>query len=1274
MRKFKVISSVILVFVLVCVSAISVYALLNVRFNVGGRVKLVPHYVDAWVEGTIEYAYAEDGATPIADIHGPTRLYSDEDNTYVEDEWEINNFEAMYFGDYYATTLAELEPIIVRIRVYNNSNFNVKANYNLEFDNDDYDENVDVNVEVFEPLAAYAGEKITRQQDVKTSEMPYGDIVLTFIPTDWDVVDFIEAFTLSIDLIKINQLPTPTTSLSGTGLNITPVEHAIGYDVNVTSGGVTTTMHLGVDDISNPIDLSAYISDVTKIEVVAKGNDTTYITSAPLVYEHETVHKGDLVEIDMDGDGEAEKYKLLKKVSGESTTWEVMGMYNLSNGSFGENNTYNGSDIDTFLNTTVYNSLPDNIKSAIVPKTIEQDRWFVPTYSNSGVLYDENTDKDMDYVLSSAPSFYEPVDRYARSLSIQDLADADRLNDPKWILYNNNDDTHLDSAWLSSSDAGSDGGYVLDYDENRIVKATTDQYHSAVPVFRINITAMGVTSNIWQNKIVQMDLDGDGYTEDYRLLKQIDLTNDGELEDPGYQVWEVMAMYSIDTTQFTTYVYQPGSFNGGSSAKVYLNSHAATPLSNTQNASNVYAGSTLDEYINDWYTSLSQTAKSNIYQQTFKQDSWYLDVIGVHVNQGGEMLSASTKAGNSVVYLANSQSTPSASAEYVYANGHLMRFGSVGQAMTRNVYLPSLQDIIDYLGVTESMTIKNTTLTSDNLYPLFWGASNDNPLWLRSAFYDGSDDNTGVLTYFDGQFGPVQIYEDYLTILPVFQMDLSGVRLCPPQKSDIITMDLDGDGEGEQYRILKNVDGTTYEVVAMEKTGTVSYNTDGYNSKYEDSKVDTYLNETWFNTLTQTAQNAIVPKEISQDSWGSGTYVYGNRVATYTMRQTNSGSGNVYLSNYNLSKYSQHYPNTFTRNVYLLSVQEMVDYLGAQQSQGDDSPITSWNLWDMFYNTGTTSRPGTSHPDITFRSEYVDSSNNTQLNLCKMTRYFGNIAGCSIGSTGAIRPVFQIDLVAVGAYTSSIAKGDIVTMNLNGTNRQYRLLREVSKQVSDEISEDEIVLSNVWEVMAMFNATTSMKVYNSDNTYEDSDLDNALTDWYEGLSRQAKNAIVEKTFTQDSWHYSESQPQEGIYYVGRSHRYNYGWSTRTIYLWLDDASYGNEITRKAYVLSIQDILDYLGVTTGMTSSDTTLTYENVLRIFKDEKWANGSLYQYSWLLSVDADNIDKAFAVREECGIDYCEVISGEYFNPVFQIDLSMIDYTLENGLPYTPPTYGPNE
>lgn len=213
-------------------------------------------------------------------------------------------------------------------------------------------------------------------------------------------------------------------------------------------------------------------------------------------------------------------------------------------------------------------------------------------------------------------------------------------------------------------------------------------------------------------------------------------------------------------------------------------------------------------------------------------------------------------------------------------------------------------------------------------------------------------------------------------------------------KGKIITI------EGKQYRVLK-VLGNVAEVLAMYNASTpkkfnatkrtVAFTGGATGQQYQGSDLDTYLNETFFATLSAAMQAAIVPKAINQDMWNhsssapsSGTYYH----LTY-------GSNNRYYydSNYGTAEVG-------SRNVYALSVRDILDYLGVAANGN----FADMDIWQMFWN-----KSASISENLWLRS--ASSAND-------------NIAFCVNGNLGYLttydryevlmaRPAFQIDLSKV---------------------------------------------------------------------------------------------------------------------------------------------------------------------------------------------------------------------------------------------------------------------
>ena len=227
------------------------------------------------------------------------------------------------------------------------------------------------------------------------------------------------------------------------------------------------------------------------------------------------------------------------------------------------------------------------------------------------------------------------------------------------------------------------------------------------------------------------------------------------------------------------------------------------------------------------------------------------------------------------------------------------------------------------------------------------------------------------------------------------------------------------------------------------------------------------------------------------------------------------------------------------------------------------------------------------------------------------------------------------EAVTVFEKSAMPVKGDIITID----SKRYRVLK---------------LNGTVAEVLCMYDANSSIKFdsasSNINNTYAERNIDTYCNNtFYSGLSAAMKSAIVDKTFTQDSWVRGKSVPTES-HYTGKD-------DASTYYLTLANAAFGTSITRHCYCLSIQDVLDYLEATTSMGISDTTLTATNVWRMFWNQSTSPGSIYL--WLRSADSSNSRLVFIARGYYGcLEPRNVDNSSAVRPAFQIDLSKVEWS----------------
>lgn len=176
----------------------------------------------------------------------------------------------------------------------------------------------------------------------------------------------------------------------------------------------------------------------------------------------------------------------------------------------------------------------------------------------------------------------------------------------------------------------------------------------------------------------------------------------------------------------------------------------------------------------------------------------------------------------------------------------------------------------------------------------------------------------------------------------------SVVDKTPPPlavKGNILSMNLDGRG-AKQYRVL-SMNGDVAKVVAMYDTLSSVYNSTSTTTtfgsttaqKYESSTLDTYLNTTWYNTLTSATKTAIVPENIVQHCYRYYDKPNTPNTPTYTYQYQHNWSDSDYENANDVGNVT-----VGNRNVFALDVKDIFDYFGKVC-------ITSNELMTLFWNS-----------------------------------------------------------------------------------------------------------------------------------------------------------------------------------------------------------------------------------------------------------------------------------------------------------------------------------
>lgn len=234
--------------------------------------------------------------------------------------------------------------------------------------------------------------------------------------------------------------------------------------------------------------------------------------------------------------------------------------------------------------------------------------------------------------------------------------------------------------------------------------------------------------------------------------------------------------------------------------------------------------------------------------------------------------------------------------------------------------------------------------------------------------------------------------------------------LIIPPKGTLINMNLDG--TERQYRVLK-CNGNVAMVMGMfdnltggfSNASTTTTMGDLTVQKYEGSKLDTYLNNTWYNILSTKTKNAIISENIACDIWYWGST--GNPDYTGTFGTSVPGT-----TNYTISKYTGGVFDIGNRNVFAITVQDVIDYLSEDSAKVDTSAILrNVNIWKMFWNDEVSH----SGKFLCLRSLSASNSNNAWV----VGGENGSLTSIGAVASGIIRPAFNIDLSKIEWSTAT---------------------------------------------------------------------------------------------------------------------------------------------------------------------------------------------------------------------------------------------------------------
>lgn len=224
--------------------------------------------------------------------------------------------------------------------------------------------------------------------------------------------------------------------------------------------------------------------------------------------------------------------------------------------------------------------------------------------------------------------------------------------------------------------------------------------------------------------------------------------------------------------------------------------------------------------------------------------------------------------------------------------------------------------------------------------------------------------------------------------------------VVPPivPKGSIVNLDLDGNGD-KQYRVLK-CNGSVAQVMVMYDDLMSAYNSTSTTTtfgsttaqKYADSTLDTYLNTTWYNTLTTATKAAIVPENVVQHCYQYYDEPNTPNTPTYTYQYQYNWSDSDYENANDVGNVT-----VGNRNVFALDLKDIFDYFGKVC-------ITSNELMTLFWNsTAKVSKY------LWLRSSRADDSNYAWL----VYGGGGRLDFDGVRNSGVVRPTLNLDLSQV---------------------------------------------------------------------------------------------------------------------------------------------------------------------------------------------------------------------------------------------------------------------
>lgn len=247
-----------------------------------------------------------------------------------------------------------------------------------------------------------------------------------------------------------------------------------------------------------------------------------------------------------------------------------------------------------------------------------------------------------------------------------------------------------------------------------------------------------------------------------------------------------------------------------------------------------------------------------------------------------------------------------------------------------------------------------------------------------------------------------------------------------------------------------------------------------------------------------------------------------------------------------------------------------------------------------------------------------------------------------VGVDGVAREIKKIyvgvDGIARLAWQNVVMPkvGDLITMNLDGSDKQYRVIQQNG---------------TVAKVITMHDVNAGMEFTNTEaNDYFSSYVQGFLENYYyTNLSDTAKTALIYNSIKQEKWSYDDSGNPSYVGFGGlsASDGYEYYYSRR------ETSSYGSQ---HVFAPSIQDIIDYFSIV--LQTDNPRITNLN-LWVMLWNQYSNPGNVGF-WLRDGVFDYPTQAFCISGLYGqISYDSITKTYPVRACFQIDLSKIDFTI---------------